>query len=37
MQPPRNEQQVRRNPLGVYVNGLSWSPDLDTSDGAKKP
>ena len=37
MQPPRNEQQVRRNPLGVYVNGLSWSPELDTSDGAKKP
>ena len=37
MQPPRTEQQLRRNPLGVYINGLSWSRELDVSDGAKKP
>jgi type IV secretion system protein VirB5 len=34
MQTPRTEQQVRRNPLGIYVNGLSWSRDLDASQGA---
>lgn len=37
MQTPRTEQQVRRNPLGIYINGLSWSRDLDASEGAKKP
>ncbi|MBN8712816.1 MAG: conjugal transfer protein TrbF [Xanthomonadales bacterium] len=36
MQTPRTEQQVRRNPLGIYVNGLSWSRDLDAPQGAKK-
>jgi type IV secretion system protein VirB5 len=33
MQTPRTEQQVRRNPLGIYVSGLSWSRDLDASQG----
>jgi type IV secretion system protein VirB5 len=37
MQTPRTEQQVRRNPLGIYINGLSWSRDLDAPEGAKKP
>ncbi|MCT4836821.1 conjugal transfer protein TrbF, partial [Pseudomonas aeruginosa] len=23
------------NPLGIYVNGLSWSRELDSSEGAK--
>lgn len=36
MQTPRTEPQVRRNPLGIYINGLSWSRDLDTQEGAKK-
>lgn len=35
MQTPRTEQQVRRNPLGIYVNGLSWSRDLDASQGVQ--
>lgn len=35
MQTPRTERQVRRNPLGIYVNGLSWSRDLDASQGVK--
>lgn len=35
MQTPRTERQVRRNPLGIYINGLSWSRDLDASQGVK--
>ncbi|NIJ76419.1 type IV secretory pathway TrbF-like protein [Xanthomonas campestris] len=34
-QTPRTEERLRRNPLGIYVNGLSWSRDLDSSEGAK--
>lgn len=37
LQPPRNEEKLRRNPLGIYVNGLSWSRELDTTQGAKSP
>ncbi len=33
--PPRTEERLRRNPLGIYVNGLSWSRELDSSEGAK--
>lgn len=28
LQPPRTEERLRKNPLGIYVNGLSWSRDL---------
>ncbi|KGU52594.1 conjugal transfer protein TrbF [Xanthomonas phaseoli pv. phaseoli] len=35
LQPPRTEQRLRKNPLGIYVNGLSWSRELDTVEGAK--
>ena len=34
-QPPRTEERLRKNPLGIYVNGLSWSRELDSSEGAK--
>lgn len=37
MQTPRTEQQVRHNPLGIYVNSLSWSRDLDAPEGVQKP
>ncbi|MDP2244886.1 conjugal transfer protein TrbF [Pseudomonas sp.] len=37
LQPPRSEEKLRRNPLGIYVNGLSWSRELDTTQGAKTP
>lgn len=37
LQPPRTEERLRKNPLGIYVNGLSWSRELDASEGAKKP
>ena len=37
LQAPRSEERLRKNPLGIYVNGLSWSRELDTSEGVKKP
>src|SRR5690606_10008696 len=30
LQTPRTEERLRRNPLGIYVNGLSWSRELDS-------
>ncbi|MNM41435.1 VirB8 protein [compost metagenome] len=36
LQSPRTEQRLRKNPLGIYVNGLSWSRELDSSEGAKQ-
>ncbi len=35
-QPPRTEARLRQNPLGLYVNGLSWSRELDSSEGAQR-
>lgn len=35
LQPPRTEDRLRKNPLGIYVNGLSWSRELDTPEGAR--
>ena len=35
LQAPRTEQRLRKNPLGIYVNGLSWSRELDANEGAK--
>ena len=35
LQAPRTEEKLRRNPLGIYVNGLSWSRELESSEGAK--
>ncbi len=35
LQTPRTEQKLRKNPLGIYVNGLSWSRELDTTEGTK--
>jgi type IV secretion system protein VirB5 len=37
VQLPRTEEQLRRNPLGIYINGLSWSREIDLTEGAKKP
>jgi type IV secretion system protein VirB5 len=33
VQPPRTEERLRRNPLGIYVNGLSWSKELTAAEG----
>lgn len=34
LQPPRSEAQLRKNPLGVYVNGLNWSRELGSVSGS---
>jgi type IV secretion system protein VirB5 len=28
LQSPATEDQLRKNPLGIYVNGLDWSREL---------
>ena len=38
--PPRTADKLRKNPLGIYVNGLAWSRELDPNqvqDGRKTP
>ena len=35
LQTPRSEERLRKNPLGIYINGLSSSRELDASQGAK--
>ena len=37
LQAPRTEERLRKNPLGIYVNGLSWTRELETPEGVKKP
>ncbi|MBS0220925.1 MAG: conjugal transfer protein TrbF [Proteobacteria bacterium] len=32
VQPPRSAETVRKNPLGIYVNGLSWSRELNPGE-----
>lgn len=32
IEPPRTEERLRRNPLGIYVNGLSWSKELGPTE-----
>jgi type IV secretion system protein VirB5 len=37
LQPPRDVVRLRKNPLGVYVNGLDWSRELGgETEGANK-
>lgn len=31
MRPPTDEQRLRKNPLGLYVDGLNWSRELGTA------
>lgn len=31
LQPPHSAEVLRRNPLGLYVNGIAWSRELDTA------
>lgn len=35
IQPPRTEERLRRNPLGIYVNSLSWSKELGAASEGK--
>lgn len=37
LQVPRTEERLRKNPLGIYVNGLSWSRELEPGEGGRKP
>ncbi len=37
VQPPSTAQQLRRNPLGIYITGLSWSREFDANEGGKTP
>lgn len=37
LQPPRTAQQLRLNPLGIYISGLSWSREFDVNEGVKTP
>lgn len=32
VQPPRTEEALRKNPLGIYVHALNWSRDLISGD-----
>jgi len=32
LRPPRDEASLRANPLGIYVEGLDWSRELDSGD-----
>jgi len=29
---PRDEDSLRGNPLGIYIEGLDWSRELDSGD-----
>ena len=29
IQPPRSAEVLRKNPLGLYVNAIAWSRELD--------
>jgi type IV secretion system protein TrbF len=31
IRPPRNAEQLRRNPLGVFVNAVDWSRELESA------
>ena len=35
IQPPRTEEWLRKNPLGIYVNGISWSKELASATESK--
>lgn len=31
IRPPRNTDQLRKNPLGVFINAIDWSRELDSA------
>jgi type IV secretion system protein TrbF len=35
--PPRDAATLRANPLGIYVNAISWSRELDSASPPKSP
>jgi type IV secretion system protein VirB5 len=32
LKPPRTEEALRKNPLGIYVQAVNWSRELDTGE-----
>lgn len=32
LKPPRTEEALRKNPLGIYVHAVNWSRELDTGE-----
>ena len=36
VQPPRNADDLRKNPLGLFVNAIDWSRELDTAADAQE-
>jgi type IV secretion system protein VirB5 len=37
IQAPRTEERLRKNPLGLYVDGLNWNRELSAADQRKSP
>jgi type IV secretion system protein VirB5 len=31
IRPPSNTEQLRNNPLGVFINAIDWSRELDSA------
>ena len=36
IRPPKTVEEVRKNPLGIYVHAFNWSQDVATSTGDAK-
>ena len=36
IRPPKTVEEVRKNPLGIYVHAFNWSQDVATSTGEAK-
>ncbi|WP_417461142.1 conjugal transfer protein TrbF [Kordiimonas sp.] len=36
IQPPRSAEQLRKNPLGLFVTAIDWSRELDTANPQEK-
>lgn len=37
LDPPRTDEQVRKNPLGVYVTSLAWNRELEAAPAPVRP
>ncbi len=37
LQPPTTQELIHKNPLGIYVDGLDWSKELDTGRNSGDP
>ena len=37
VEPPRDVERLRKNPFGIYVNGLDWSRELGAAPAGESP